>query len=354
MRSTFLIYGATGYTGRLVAREAAARGARAILAGRDAGAVRALAGELGFPHRAFGLETIDEIAAGLTEVRAVLHCAGPFSHTSEPMVTACLRQQVHYLDITGEVAVFEALAARRAEATRARVVLLPGVGFDVMPSDCLAAHLVRRLPPATHLDLVVAFDGGVSRGTATTMLETLARGEGTFVRRGGRLESVPFGSLTIEVDFGEGAHSATVASWGDLATAYHSTGIPNISVYVALSGVPLHLSRLAGPLLPFLRLPGVASAARQLIRLGEAGPNEGARARGRGLVWGRVKDAAGRQAASRMRTPEAYAFTARAAVWAAMRVAAGRVPPGYHTPATAFGPDAVLRFEGVERSDVAI
>src|SRR5213595_2744682 len=103
-----LIYGANGYTGTLIARRAAALGVEAILAGRNADAVAALAGELGRPHRAFGLDDAQAVAAGLQGIRVVLHCAGPFSRTSAPMVAACLRARAHYLDITGEVAVLEA------------------------------------------------------------------------------------------------------------------------------------------------------------------------------------------------------------------------------------------------------
>src|SRR6187402_1304471 len=105
------------------------------------------------------------------------------------MVDACLAERVPYLDITGEIAVFEAAAARDAEAKAAGVVLLPGAGFDVVPSDCLAAHLKRRLPSATSLALAFQVLGGVSRGTATTAVENLARGG--MVRRAGKLVAVP-------------------------------------------------------------------------------------------------------------------------------------------------------------------
>jgi short subunit dehydrogenase-like uncharacterized protein len=347
-----LIYGATGYTGRLIAREAAARGLGVALAGRDARAVGDLARELGLPHRVFGLDDAGRIAGGLEGVRAVLHCAGPFSRTSAPMVAACLEQRVHYLDITGEVDVFEALAARSSEAARAGVVLLPGVGFDVVPSDSLAAHLARRLPSATHLDLAIAFRGGISRGTTTTMLEAVARGEGALVRRGGRLQAIPIRSLSMDVDFGSGPRPVTAASWGDVSTAYHSTGIPNITVYMAVSVSRRRWSRWWGPLQALLRVPGVLALARRVVQRGAPGPDDEARTRGSCLLWGRAVDDAGEQAISRMRTPEGYTFTVATALWAAERVAAGQVTPGFHTPTTAFGADVALEFAGVERHDV--
>src|SRR5687768_8923152 len=144
-----VLYGATGYTGRLIARLASTYDIRPILAGRNPDAVAALARELGFEHRVFSLDDDAALERALRGASAVLHCAGPFSLTSEPMANACLRTGVHYIDITGEIDVFEQLHARDAAARAAGMMLLPGAGFDVVPSDCLAAHLKRRLPSAT-------------------------------------------------------------------------------------------------------------------------------------------------------------------------------------------------------------
>src|SRR4051795_5180707 len=167
----FLVYGANGYTGQLIAELARERGERPILAGRSEDKVRPLAERLGLPWRAFDLGHPD-----LHDVQLVLHCAGPFSATSRPMVDACLTARAHYLDITGEVEVFEAVLARDAEARERGVVLLPGVGFDVVPSDCLAALLHRKLPSATRLELAFATQGRASPGTLKTTVESLPRG----------------------------------------------------------------------------------------------------------------------------------------------------------------------------------
>lgn len=163
MSERILIYGANGYTGTLVAQRAVERGLRPVLAGRNADAVGAVARRLDLPHIAINLDDVAGLEAALHGRVAVIHCAGPFSKTSRPMANACLRTGVHYIDITGEIAVFEELHARDGEARAAGVMLLPGAGFDVVPSDCLAVHLKRRLPEATHLAL--AFRGlGGSRG----------------------------------------------------------------------------------------------------------------------------------------------------------------------------------------------
>ncbi|HKF93851.1 MAG TPA: saccharopine dehydrogenase NADP-binding domain-containing protein, partial [Gammaproteobacteria bacterium] len=245
-----LIYGANGYTGALIAQLAVARGLRPILAGRGRTALAAVAGPLGLEQRVFALEDTAVLDAGLAGARVVLHCAGPFAHTARQMAGACFRTHTHYLDITGEIAVFEALAARDAEARAAGVMLLPGAGFDVVPSDCLAAHLKRRLPSATSLALGFQVLGRVSRGTATTAVENVARGG--MVRRAGKLVAVPAAYKTRVIDLGRGPVTASTIPWGDVATAFHSTGIPNIEVYTVLSATTRRLMAASGYLRPLL------------------------------------------------------------------------------------------------------
>lgn len=348
---TFLLYGAYGYTGRLVARHAVERGLRPVLAGRDAGQLRAVADELGLPHRAVGLDDPAALDAALADVPVVLHCAGPFSRTSRPMADACLRTGTHYLDVTGEIEVFEALARRGGEARDRGVMLLPGVGFDVVPSDCLAAHLKRRLPGAVRLSLAFqGLGGGLSRGTATTMAENAGRGGA--VRRGGRIVPVPPAWKTREADFGEGPVTVTTIPWGDVSTAFHSTGIPDVEVYTRVPRSQRRLLRVSRHLGWLLGSAPVQALMRRAIRGRPAGPDDEARARGRSDLWGEATDDAGRRAVSRLRTPEGYTLTALTAVAAAERVLAGSVRPGFATPSLAWGPDFVLEIPGVAREDV--
>lgn len=171
--SSFLIYGANGFTGSLIAREAVRRRMNPLLAGRSPEKLAQLAGELNLEHRVFSLDSRAAIAEGIRGVHTLLNCAGPFSQTAQPLADACLRAGTHYLDITGEANVFETLAGRDAEAKSAGIVLMPGVGFDVVPSDCLAVHLKRRLPTATRLTLAFQSSSRMSRGTALTVLEGL-------------------------------------------------------------------------------------------------------------------------------------------------------------------------------------
>jgi short subunit dehydrogenase-like uncharacterized protein len=346
--SAWLLYGANGYTGELIARRAAALGHRPILAGRSAGAVEDLARELALEARVFALDDPAAMARGLEGVVAVLHCAGPFSRTARPMVEACLRARVHYLDITGEIDVFERMAARHEEARREGVTILPGTGFDVVPSDCLAAHLGRRLPEATHLALGFQGSAALSRGTATTALERLH--EGGAVRRDGRIVRVPPAWKTRVIDFGAGPRTAITIPWGDVSTAYHSTGIPNVEVYLAAPAPVRRALRLSRPFLPLLGLAPVQALLKRRIRAGPPGPTAEQRARGRSLLWGEAAGD-GRRIVSRLEAPEAYELTSHTALAAVLRVVKGAVPAGFQTPSRAFGPDFILEIEGTRRRD---
>src|SRR3954451_22653173 len=244
----FLIYGANGYTGELIAREAVRRGQKPILAGRNAEKVAALANELGLESRAFPLDKPQ-----LAGIDAVLHCAGPFVHTSAPMVRACIAAGAHYLDITGEFTVFESVMATTDDAARAGVTLIPGVGFDVVPTDCLAAMLAARLPGATELELAFYSPGAeISRGTLKTMIEGID--EGGAIRRDGKIVRFPPAFDEKEIPFSIAPRMAMTVLWGDVSTAFHTTGIPNIRVYTAASPKRIARMRPFGASLPLLAI----------------------------------------------------------------------------------------------------
>lgn len=351
MSARFIVYGANGYTGELVAREAKARGLRPVLAGRNADAIGALARELSFEHRVFALDDPGALDAAIRGAALVLNCAGPFSRTAGPLAAACIAAGAHYLDVTGEIEVFERIAARDEAAREAGVMLLPGVGFDVVPSDCLAAHLKRRLPVASHLTLAFISRGGVSRGTATTAAENIHRGGA--IRKDGVLMPVPPAWKTREVDFGDGyVRTAVTIPWGDVATAWRSTRIPNIEVYMAAPASTVRAMRITRYARPMLEVPAVRSVIRRLARRGAAGPDAEARARGWSRLWGEATAPDGGRVVSRLRGPEGYSLTVQAALLCAQRVLDGNARPGYQTPASAYGPDLVLEIPEVTREDV--
>jgi short subunit dehydrogenase-like uncharacterized protein len=350
MSPNFLIYGVNGFVGQVITRQAVLHGLHPILAGRDAARVKTLAEELGLSYRIFGLDDPPTIDRAFQDVGLVLHCAGPFIYTYKAMADACLRTGAHYLDLTGEIPVYAALAAMDAEARKRQVMLLPGVGFDVVPTDCLAAHLQRRLPTATHLTLAFQTSGPtrLPPGTARTMLGTLPYR--TKVRRNGRLEDAPVENKTRWIDFGRGPRLAILLSWGDIFMAYYTTGIPNIEDYTVLPERLIRLKRAADWLRPVLKL----SLARRLVApLIPTGSTPKQRAHTRTHVWGEVTDDQGGIAVSRLHGPEAGVdWTALAALGAVKRVLAGQFQPGFQTPARVFGADFVLETEGVIREDL--
>lgn len=346
--AAYLIYGANGYTGSLIVEMALARGHRPILAGRG-DAVTQLAQQSQLEARRFSLDNAADVERGLEGVTAVLHCAGPFQHTARAMAQGCLKKGVHYLDVTGEIGVFEQLANLDRQARDAGVMLMPGVGFDVVPSDCLAAHLKRRLPSATSLALGFQSLGRVSRGTATTMAENAHRGGAA--RIGGVIKPVPACWKTRTIDFGRGPTVAMTIPWGDVSTAWYSTGIPNVEVFMA---TPWKLRTFARASRYFGWLLGSGFVQRWMKRRIQAqppGPTPEQRARGKSLLWGEARDERGQVVVSRLQGPEGYTTTALTALAVVERVLAGQVTVGFQTPAKMYGADFILEIPGFARQD---
>jgi short subunit dehydrogenase-like uncharacterized protein len=341
------VYGASGYSGELMAELAAERGQKPILAGRSESKIKPIAERMGLPFRVFGLDDPSAIDAGLRDIDAVVHAAGPFSRTSKPMLDACMRTKTHYLDITGEIDVFEACAARDDEAKKAGILVMPGTGFDVVPSDCIAKHVADRLPGATHLVLAIAAVGGrPSHGTRATMVESMNRPN--VVRKDGALTEVRMGKLHRNFDFGQGEKPTLSIPWGDVSTAYRSTGIPNIEVYMSM---PLAAVLGAGAL-GFVS-PAIGPSVKKWMeaRIEEGGPSAEERKRAFNILIAEASRGDERKR-SRLRVPEGYTLTAAASLEIADRVLAGGAEPGYRTPAMLFGADFILSFEGVERTDL--
>ena len=349
MPASLLIYGATGFVGDHITRVAAKTGMKPIVAGRDAVKLAKLAAELGVESRAFALQDRAAVERGLDGVSVLLNCAGPFTNTAGPLVEACLARRAHYLDITGEIPVYEALQARDAEAAARGSMLLPGVGFDVAPTDCLALYLKNRLPTATRLTLAFQVDGpaGAPPGTQKTVIEMLPMGER--VRSGGKLVPPVEVPAHRNVDFGRGPVHAQLVPWGDVFTAYFSTGIPDIADYLAAGPAMERQAAMGRALAPLFRFAFVRALAKMLVR---PGPTEQARASTRTHVWGEVTDDSGGKATARLHGPEAgVTWTTMTALAATRRAMAGDAPPGYQTPAKAYGADFVME-EGVTREDV--
>jgi len=350
MPNTFLLYGSYGYTGNLIAEYSLRAGLRPILAGRDEARLRAQAERLNLDFRVIPLSDASALDDALRAAGLVVHAAGPFVHTWKPMVEACLRTGAHYMDISGEIEEFEAVALLDAQARDAGIMLLPGAGFDVVPSDCLAAYVRQKLPSATHLKLFIRGVGsGVSRGTARSAIENMQRAGR--VRRDGKVITVPSAWRVEQRDFGRGPVQLVSIGWGDVSTAYHSTGIPNVEVYMAFPPIAirfLKLMRVIGPAL--YNLP-VKRFLQWFLRFRPEGPDETQRAKGFSLMRAEASDGA-TSACAQQRVPEGYQLTMLTAVAIAKRILAEDLKPGFQTPSRAYGADYILEFDGVTRADL--
>lgn len=344
MSKQWMIYGAYGYSGELTARAAKARGLSPVLAGRREDKVKPLADELGLEYRVFGLDDVAAVTEQLKDIDAVTHCAGPFSATAEPMMKACIQAKTHYADITGEIGVFELAAQLDGLAKAAGVVLCPGVGFDVIPTDCVAAALKEALPDATELTLGFDSRSGFSPGTAKTSVEGMA--EGNKVRENGKIVSKPMGKLVRKIDFGDGEKTAMSIPWGDVSTAYHTTGIPNVSVYIPMPPKRIKQAQKLNYIKWLLKFEFVqnkmkANAAKV------KGPNEEKRKKLITYVWGEAKNAAGDTKVARIKTANGYDVTWQGGILIPQKLLSDAPTEGGHyTPAKLMGAKFVETLEG--------
>lgn len=344
MPSPWLLYGANGYTGELIAREAVRRGMRPILAGRSRDRIARLAAELNCPSAVFNLDDHTALLSSLENVAAVLHCAGPFSATARSMMQACIASHVHYCDITGEIPVFELAHSVHEKAGRAGIVLCPGVGFDVVPTDCVALKLKQALPDATHLTLGFDSNSGLSKGTAKTAVESA--GDGSRVRRDGRIVDVPLASQTRRIDFGNGEKLAVGIPWGDVSTAYYSTGIGNIEVFTASSVKAVAQMRRANALRPLLRRRWVKGLIKFGIQRRLQPPNQVQRENNPSFVWGEARNAAGETVTAKLRTANGYALTVASSLGIITQILTNPHPAGFATPSMLVGADFVSTLPG--------
>ena len=319
---SWLIYGAAGYTGALIARHARERGHRPVLAGRSVPAVAALAEQLGLRHRAAALDDQAALTAALDGVDLVVNAAGPFLHTAAPLAEACLRAGVHYLDIGNELQAFRALYDLGQRARPAGVTIMPGVGFGVIATNCLARYVSDAVGGAAILE--VASRAAVAQagpGVAASRSENMPFGG--WIRRAGHLESLPLGSGIITITFPDGPCNIMPLPTGDLEAAFQATGAADVTAYAAVPGAP----------------------GRQASDTDAAEPPAY-----RSFGWARATSPHGATAEAWLHTGESYAFTAAASIRAVEETLA-RPASGAVSPASAFGADFALTIPGTTRTD---
>jgi short subunit dehydrogenase-like uncharacterized protein len=352
----FLIYGANGYTGQIISKLAAELDLNPVLAGRNKPAIQLLSSELHLPYRIIDLDDEMTLQKNLADVALVLHAAGPFQLTARPMMEACIATGTHYLDITGEIPVFEMAKTYGAAARAAGVMLMPGVGFDVVPTDCMAVLLHHSLPGAIKLQLAFATQGGsLSHGTAATMVMGL--GEGGAIRQNGEITQKPLGHKGKWVDFSlqpgmQHKQFVMCIPWGDISTAYFSTGIPEIETYTAVAPSLYRALKLQGMFNWLLRSSIARNYILKRINQKPAGPAEEKRANSSAFIWGEVENAEGRRARATMRVMDGYTLTAYSSLLIVKKVLSGNFKTGFQTPAATYGEGLVMELPGTKRSQV--
>ncbi|MCX7544818.1 saccharopine dehydrogenase family protein [Marinicella gelatinilytica] len=346
-KQQWLLYGAYGYTGELIARQAVKDGLQPILAGRDSDKTADLAQQLGLSHVVFSVSDLAGNNDLLKSYDLVLNCAGPFSQTADIFMDACIEAQCHYFDITGEIGVFEAAAERHQPATLADIILCPGVGFDVIPTDCMAAMLKQAMPDATHLNLGFDSRSGFSPGTAKTSVEALP--EGGRIREDGLIKEVPLAYKTRRIDFGGGQKLAMTIPWGDVATAYYSTEIQNIEVYIPASPRLVKRLKKLNWIRPILAWSWVQNRLKKRIEKTVKGPDEQARQELTTFIWGEVSNATGERLQKRMQVANGYQLTVDGSLHVVKAVLSSqKLTPGYQTPSRLFGADLIKQLPGTQ------
>lgn len=339
---SWMLYGANGYTAGLILERAIKAGHQPVLAGRNAETINALGAKYNLPVRTFPLDAPETVRSALQNIDTVLHCAGPYSATAAPMIEGCLAVGTNYLDITGELDVFAHAHAQHQRAVDKNIVLMPGTGFDVVPTDCLAAMLKAELPDATELVLAFEAGGGPSQGTAKTAVEGL--GKGGRIRRDGKLERVPLAYKTRTFDRDGEARFAMTIPWGDVYTSFVSTGIPNVEVYMGVPPATAERVRRLNWVRWLLGIGPVQNYLKSKVRSG--GPGDDKRANTDTVVWGEVRNAAGQEVKKQLRTPNGYDLTAESALKILEAVRTKQPAGGFYTPSKLLGKDFILSLSG--------
>jgi short subunit dehydrogenase-like uncharacterized protein len=349
MKNKILIYGANGYTGKLITTEAVRTGVQVEIAGRNESAIKSLALANNLPFHIIELTQTEELESLLKDFQTVIHCAGPFSETAIPMVEACIQAKANYLDITGEIWVFEDIMKYHEKAKIAGIALIPGVGFDVVPTDCLTTYLKNKLPSGNSLELAfVGSKTGMSRGTAVTMVKNISKGG--FIRENGAIKNVPLAYEVKQLEFSHRTQWCMTIPWGDLITSYHQTKIPNIKVFTGASIKTLNKIKKYRRLKFLLGIGWIQKLVRRKIENSITGPNNENLKSGKTYVLGKISDDEGKNYSAEIITPEAYFLTAKTALASALKLKKTTLK-GYLTPSQAFGENFIMEFENVEKID---
>lgn len=333
-----LIYGAYGYTGRLICERLDKKGyhKNVIIGGRNKQKVQELAKKYNFTETKVFESSSDSLEKELQGIDLLINCAGPFTETCVQFAEACLKTKCHYTDITGEIDVFETLSKYDQKAKDTGIVIFPGTGMDVVPSDCLAKKLHEKLPDATSIELCFSSNGGgVSRGTLKTMLNSLFGGEGSVQRIDTKIVAKSPEFKEVEIKKGKIQTVGTIG-WGDVSTTYHSTKVPNVKVLIPL---PKYFMLFYYYFLSyfFLIFRFVGPLIVSIVDKCYDGPDLEKTKNARVYFYGKATNAKGEKVEGRLNLCEGYRFTADATVLIVEKMLTQKIESGFKTPSLLFG-----------------
>ncbi|KAI8951840.1 Saccharopine dehydrogenase-domain-containing protein [Xylaria longipes] len=325
-----MIYGATGYTGRIACQHAKSLDLQFVLGGRSQGKLAELAAQLTAPYMVFSVDNPDDIALALKDIKVLLNCAGPFGETAGPLMATCIEKGVHYLDFSAELYSYQLAGKLDEKARRSGVMLLPGCGGSVSMLGCLVLHALRSEEQAVSIDVALYVTGPMSRGSAISAAASLS--PDCLQRRDGTLVQQDVNSTKqFDFDDGHGPVACFPVTLPDLITIWKSTGVSNIRTFVRTSAGSFPTTDLAA-------LPDGPTAEQR-----KANPYHAS-------VIITKQDNDTRRAV--LHTVNGYTFTGIASVEAAKRVFAGEVKGGFQTPAEVFGKGFVESVTGSRIVDI--
>lgn len=331
-KNKVLVYGAAGYMGQLFLKQARHANFDLVLGSRSKI-------DTNYPLRLFSLENHASIVENIKDVKLVINLAGPFKNTNKPLVEACIAKGTHYIDIAGEVAELETVFTYNEKAKEANVMLMPGAGFGVVPTDIAANMTKEKLPDATYLKIAYVTDGGASRGTLKTLLGDINKA-GVILENGVYKKAMP-ASKSIELRTNNKEYRLVYNPWrADLFTAKISTGILNIETY---ANFPNLIEKMMRGKLLWLR----DFLLKRLINSLPTGPSEKQIKKGSTICYAEAGNSSGEKAKATVLGPEAYLFTAETLVRITQKIIDNHTSPGFQTP-NIYGVELITSIPKVE------
>jgi short subunit dehydrogenase-like uncharacterized protein len=339
-----LIYGANGYTGKLIVDKAIKQNLNFVISGRNESKITEIANDKKIPFFIASHKSFLQNPKLLDNFDIFLNCAGPFSKTAKPIMQACIKSKTHYLDITGEIEVFQLGKLFNSEAQSSNIIICPGVGFDVIPTDCLAAALNEKLPNAD--ELILGFESTtkkMSPGTMSTSIESL--GKGGKICKNGNVINVPLAFNSQQLDFGNGLKTMVTIPWGDVVTAGYSTGIKNISVFIPMSEEQINRLKLLSKFSWLLKTQFLQNFMKNKVKKNIKGPSFEEREKGKTFVWGQIHK--GHEIfEGKITTKNGYDVTVDGSLAIIQHINNNKINGGYYTPSQLCGFDLIEKLSG--------